>query len=182
VEGERVACGSAHADNAAPAIYGGFVLIRSADPPDVVPLPVPDGLACAVVRPHLEVETRGARAVLGDTVPLRAAVAQWGNLGALVAALFRSDLDLLARSLVDAVAEPKRAGSVPGFRAAQHAAVAAGALGAGLSGSGPTLFALCPDRATAGRAAEAIAEALAAEGLGADRYTSRVGVAGARVL
>ncbi|MGE0044068.1 MAG: homoserine kinase, partial [Vicinamibacterales bacterium] len=135
--GERAGCGAAHPDNVAPALHGGFVLARAADPPDIVRLPVPGGLACAVLHPHIEVRTAEARALLGDTVALADAVGQWGNLGALVAGLFQGDLDLVGRSLEDRVAEPKRAGLVPGFRDVQRAAVAAGALGCSLSGSGP---------------------------------------------
>ena len=92
-------------------------------PPDIVRLPVPEGLACAVLHPHLAVQTGAARALLGDTVPLKDAVRQWANLGALVAALFTGDLALLSRSLVDVVAEPKRAALVPGFYAVKAAAI-----------------------------------------------------------
>ncbi len=180
--GEEVACGSAHADNAAPCLYGGFVLIRPGDPPDVVPLPIPEGLSCAVMRPHLEVETRTSRDLLGDVVPLRAAVSQWGNLASLVAGLFRADLELIARSLEDAIAEPKRAAQVPGFAAAKRAALDAGALGSSLSGSGPSIFALCASRPDAERAASAMAAALEDAGLESDRYVSRVGAGGVRAL
>lgn len=179
--GELMAVGSAHPDNAAPSVYGGLVLIRASDPPDVVPLPVPEGLACAVVRPHTEVDTRTARGLLGDTVPLRAAVAQWGNLGALVAGLFRGDLELIARSLNDAIAEPKRAGQVPGFTAAKRAALDAGALGCSLSGSGPSTFALCASSASAEQVASAMAAAFESEGLASDRHISAVGSEGVRV-
>ncbi len=178
--GEKMAAGSAHADNAAPCLYGGLVLIRGSNPPDVVPLPVPDGLACAIVRPHLEVETRGARTLLGDSVPLPDAVTQWGNVAGLVAGLFRDDLDLVARSLVDVVAEPKRSAQVPGFAAAKRAALDHGALGCSLSGSGPTMFALCRSRADAETAAAAMAAALSGVGLAADPYVSPVGAEGAR--
>ncbi len=180
--GEKVACGSAHADNAAPSVYGGFVLIRASDPPDVVELPVPEGLSCAVVRPHIEVDTRTSRGLLGDTVPLRAAVTQWGNLGALVAGLHRGDLELIARSLEDAIAEPKRAGQVPGFAGAKRAALEAGALGSSLSGSGPSIFALCAGRAGAERAAAAMAAAFEGQGLDCDRYVSKVGSEGVNVV
>jgi len=182
LEGERVACGSAHADNVAPSLYGGFVLIRSNDPPDIVVLPVPAGLSCAVVRPHLEVETRRARELLGDSVPLPVAVRQWANLGALVAALHRGDLELLARSLHDAVAEPKRAGLVTGFTQVKAAALERGALGCSLSGSGPSMFALCADRAAAEVVADVMAGGFAELGLGADRFVSPVGAPGARIL
>ncbi len=186
LEAEAVACGSAHADNAAPSLLGGFVLARrgtgSQSPPDIVPLPVPEGLACAIVRPHVEVETRGARALLGQSVPLTAAVTQWGNTAGLVAAMFRGDLELLGRCLHDAVAEPKRAPLVPGFRAACEAGRAAGALGCGLSGSGPSTFALCASRAIAEEAATAMVHAFEhSAGLDSDRLVSAVGAPGARV-
>ncbi len=180
--GEKVASGSAHPDNAAPSVYGGFVLIRASSPPDVVPLPVPEGLTCAVVRPHHEVETRASRGLLGDTVPLRAAITQWGNLGALVAGLFRGDLELISRSLEDAIAEPARSGQVPGFAAVKRAALAAGALGCSLSGSGPSVFALCASRPEGERAATAMEAAFADTGLSADRYVSAVGAEGVREL
>lgn len=184
MEGEKAGCGAPHPDNVAPALYGGFVLVRSAHPPDIVRLPVPEGLACAVLHPHMEVETGAARALLGDTVPLGAAVRQWGNLGALVAALHQGDLALLSRSLEDVVVEPKRAGLVPGFFDVKAAAVDAGALGCSLSGSGPSIFALAADAATAARVGEAMAGAFAREshGAGADVWISPVGTSGARIV
>jgi len=178
--GERMASGSAHPDNAAPCLYGGFVLIRQADPPDVIPLPVPEGLSCAVVRPQIEVETRKARQLLGDVVPLRAAVTQWGNLGGLVAGFFKGDFELISRSLQDVIVEPKRSGLVPGFDAAKRAALDRGALGCSLSGSGPSTFALCAGREVAERVADAMVAAFAAEGLTADRIVSPVGARGVR--
>ena len=180
--GEQMASGSAHPDNAAPAVYGGFVLIRASDPPEVVPLPVPEGLTCAVVRPHVEIETKAARKLLGDTVPLRAAVTQWGNLGALVAGLFRGDLELISRSLEDAIAEPKRAAQVPGFEVIKRAALGKGALGCSLSGSGPTIFALCASLAEAEEVASAMVSACEAKGLSSDRYVSAVGSRGVRIV
>lgn len=182
LEAERVACGSAHADNAAPCLYGGFVLVRSNDPLEVVELPVPPGLCCALVRPHVEVETRRARQVLGDSVPLSATVRQCGNIGALVAALFRGDLPLLGRSLEDHVAEPKRAGLVPGFRAVQAAARSAGALGCSFSGSGPSIFALCASRDSAEKVADAMKAALDELAIPADRLVSPVGTRGAHLV
>ena len=182
LEGERVACGSAHPDNATPCVYGGFVLIRPGEPLDIVELPIPETLVCALVRPHVEVQTRAARSALGDHVPLAAAVQQWGNLGALVAGLFRSDLDLISRSLHDSIAEPKRAHLVPGFPEAQAAALNAGALGCSLSGSGPSIFALCDGQERADIVADAMVEAVSELGLGVDRLISEVGTQGVRVL
>lgn len=181
--GESVASGGRHADNLAPSLYGGFVLVRSLEPlPDVVELPVPRGLSYALIRPHFEVETKKARLLLGERVGLRDAVAQWGNVGALVAALYRDDLELLARSLHDSIAEPLRASLVPGFAEVKGAALAAGALGCSLSGSGPAIFALCPSLGVADSVAKAMAEALAeVTGLAADVYASALGAPGARL-
>lgn len=181
--GEQAGCGAMHPDNVAPSLHGGFVLARSANPPDIVRLPVPAGLACAVLHPHVEVQTGAARALLGDEVKLRDAVRQWGNLGALVAALFMDDHALLSRSLEDVIAEPKRAALVPGFHAVKASALGAGALGCSLSGSGPSVFALASSIEIAQRAGEAMQRAFAAEShLGADLWVSLVGRQGARVI
>ncbi|MGE0362429.1 MAG: homoserine kinase [Vicinamibacterales bacterium] len=182
--GEQAGCGAVHPDNVAPALYGGFVLARSADPPDIVRLPVPPGLACAVLHPSMEVHTGTARALLGDQVPLTAAVRQWANVGALVSALHSGDLALLSRALEDHVAEPKRATLVPGFYAIKQAAVAAGALGCSLSGSGPSMFALARtlDEATAAGEAMAAAWRAKSPSVGADLWVSPVGTRGARVV
>jgi homoserine kinase len=182
--GEQAGCGAVHPDNVAPALYGGFVLARSADPPDIVRLPVPAGLACAVLHPSIEIHTGTARALLGDSVPLAAAVRQWANVGALVAALYSADWDLLSRALVDHVAEPKRAALVPGFHAIKTAAVAAGALGCSLSGSGPSIFALARSLEGAQAAGDAMAAAWreASPGVSADLWVSPVGTHGARIV
>ena len=158
-EGERLGAGSGHGDNIAPSLYGGFVLVRVANPPDVVRLPVPAGLTAVVVHPDLEIETAKARALLGDTVPLADAIRQWANLGALVDALHRGDYALMARALEDTIAEPRRAALVPGLAAIKQAAIAAGALGCSLSGSGPSLFALCRTAASAERVVAAMKSA-----------------------
>jgi len=181
--GEQAGCGASHPDNVAPALYGGFVLARSAHPPDIVHLPVPDGLACAVLHPHLHIQTGASRALLGNTVPLRDAVRQWGNLGALVASLFLSDRALLSRSIEDVIAEPKRAALVPGFYAIKSAALAAGAIGCSLSGSGPSLFALAGSVEEAREVGAAMQRAFdEASSVGADLWVSAVGRQGARVV
>lgn len=181
--GEQAGCGASHPDNVAPSLYGGFILARSANPPDIVRLPVPQGLACAVLHPHVEVQTGAARALLGDQVNLRDAVRQWGNVGALVASLFNGDQALLSRSLEDVIAEPKRAALVPGFHAVKAAALAAGALGCSLSGSGPSVFALASSLEVARHAGEAMQRAFNTESrVGADLWVSLVGRQGARVI
>jgi len=182
-EGERIGAGSAHGDNIAPAVYGGFVLVRVPNPPDIVRLPVPPGLTAVVVHPDLEIETSRARALLGTHVPLADAIRQWANLGALVDALHRADFALLSRALEDTIAEPRRASLVPGLAAIKRAAADAGALGCSLSGSGPSLFALCRDAATA----QAVAAAMTAEvrrhiGGEPQTYVSPIARDGARVV
>jgi homoserine kinase len=174
MEAERVACGSAHADNVAPSLLGGFVLIRSYDPLDVVQLPVPKGLSCAVVHPHAELRTEDARRVMKKEIRLSDAIRQWGNLAALVAALFNGDLQLLGRSLQDVVAEPARSLLIPGFAAVKTAAMGAGALGCSISGSGPSVFALCATSADSARAGQAMTAAFKSAGLGSDLYVSAV--------
>jgi homoserine kinase len=183
LEGERVAAGSGHADNIAPAICGGFVLVRRATPPDIIRLPIPAGLTAVVVHPDLEIETSRARAMLGDTVPLADAIRQWANVGALVHGLHRGDFALIARSLEDAIAEPRRAALVPGLADIKRAAAAAGALGCSLSGSGPSLFALCADPQVASRVGPAMAAAVeAAIGSRPQVYISSIALQGARVV
>jgi len=183
-EGERVGAGSAHGDNIAPAVYGGLVLVRVPSPPDVVRLPVPAGLTAVVVHPDLEIETAQARALLGTHVPLADAIRQWANLGALIDALHRGDFDLLSRALEDTIAEPRRASLVPGLAAIKQAAVAAGALGCSLSGSGPSLFALCRTAAAAEPVARAMTAAVAHHigGAAPRTYISPIAPRGARIV
>jgi homoserine kinase len=183
LRGEHLGAGSAHADNIAPSLYGGFVLVRTPNPPDVIRLPVPDGLTAVVVHPDLEIETAMARELLGQTVPLGDAIRQWANLGALVDGLHRGDFAQIARSLEDTIAEPRRAPLVPGLAAIKQAARDAGALGSSLSGSGPSLFALCQGQATAERVAAAMTGAVRnVIGGEPQTYVSPVGRQGARVI
>jgi homoserine kinase len=183
MEGERASAGAVHPDNVAPSLVGGFVLARGIEPPDIVRLPVPQGLACAVLHPAIEIETRAARAILPATIPLADAVRQWANVGALVAALHAGDLDLLGRAMIDHVVERHRAHLVPGFAAIRQAAVDAGAIGANLSGAGPAMFALCRSLDDAHRAGEAMRSALAEHGrIGGQLFVSRVATSGARLV
>jgi homoserine kinase len=182
MEAERVACGAAHADNVAPSLLGGFVLIRSYEPLDVVQLPVPAGLACAVVHPHTELRTEDARRILKKEIRLADAIRQWGNLAALVAALYNGDLQLLGRSLQDVVAEPARSLLIPGFAAVKAAALSAGALGCSISGSGPSVFALCASREESPRVGSAMKAAFETAGLACDLYLSAVNTRGPVVI
>ena len=183
LEGERLGAGSAHADNIAPCLCGGFVLVRRPNPPDVIRLPVPAGLTAVVVHPDIEIETAKARAMLGPTVPLADAVRQWANLGAFVDSLHRADFAQMSRSLEDTIAEPRRAPLVPGLSAIKRAAVEAGALGCSLSGSGPSLFALCCGRDVADRVADAMTSAVKVHiGGDSETYVSAIASRGAHVI
>ena len=182
LEGEGLGAAGAHPDNVAPCLYGGLILVRHPDPPDIVRLPIPAGLTAVVVHPDLEIETARARAMLGKEVPLEAAIRQWANMGAFVHALHCADFALLARSLEDAIAEPRRAPLVPGFAAIKDAALGAGALGCSLSGSGPSLFALCHGVDLATRVAAAMTTAVKIHIGGAPQaYVSSIMPRGARV-
>ena len=183
LEGERLGAGSAHADNIAPAIRGGFVLVRRASPPDVLSLPVPPGLTAVVVHPDLEIETARARSLLGDSVPLADAIRQWANLGALVHGLHLRDFGIIGRALEDTIAEPRRASLIPGLAMIKRAAMDAGALGCSLSGSGPSLFALCEGEAVAVFVAGAMAAAVRAHiGGEPQTYISSIAARGARIV
>ncbi|MDG1761916.1 MAG: homoserine kinase [Flavobacteriaceae bacterium] len=142
MEGEAIASGAAHADNLAPVLLGGFTLVRSNKILDVIKLPNPKELVATIIHPKIELKTLHSRAILKTTIPLNKAIEQWGNLGALVSALYTEDYELLSRSIQDKVIEPYRAMLIPKFEETRQAALNAGALGSGISGSGPSIFAL----------------------------------------
>lgn len=182
LEGERLACGSAHADNAAPAVLGNFVLARSYDPLDLISIDAPSGLFCSLVHPHIELKTEHARSILRKEIELKLAIQQWGNVGALVAGLLRSDYALIGRSLQDVVAEPLRAQFIPGFYEVKEAAKNAGALGGSIAGSGPSVFAFSDSMETAERAAEAMQKAFKrVAGLESDLWVCPIGSEGATI-
>jgi len=170
-----------HADNIAPSLLGGFVLIRSMDPLDVVRLPVPAELHVVLAKPEHRMRTAEARAVLPRDVSRAVALHQAAHVAAMVAAFALEDYELLARSVDDRIAEPVRAGLLPGFAEAKAAALAAGALGSSISGSGPTAFALARGRESAERVARAMAEAYRAGGAGCSVRVSPVDRDGATV-
>lgn len=170
-----------HLDNVAPALVGGIVLIRATDPPDLVSLPVPPELRVVIAEPEWRLPTAEARAVLPASVSRELALHQVAQVAAMVAALAREDYELLGRSLDDRIAEPARAPLLPGFEAAKRAALAAGALGASISGAGPAAFALVRGDAAGPRVAEAMAEAYRDAGIACRAWVTTVDVRGARV-
>jgi len=182
IAAEKAACGAGHADNVAPSLLGGFVLIRDYHPLDVIKLHVPDGLHCTLLHPHFELKTSDSRSVLRDTVSLKHSTIQSGNVAGLIAGLFQEDFELIGRSLRDVIAEPYRATLIPGFYEVKEAVKAAGALGMGISGSGPTLFTLSKGAESSKAIIKAAQEVYDSIGLGVDAYHSAINIRGAYVL
>lgn len=183
MEGERVACGAAHADNVAPSLLGGFVLIRSYDPLDIVQIPVPENLWCTVVHPHIEVRTEDARRILKRELSLSSGIAQWGNTAGLIAGLFLKDTALIGRSLTDHVVEPVRSILIPGFYDVKKAAMDAGSLGGSISGSGPSVFALSDSHEKAHAIATAMHNVWSGQySLESDVFVSQINKEGPRIL
>jgi homoserine kinase len=180
--GEELASGSAHGDNAAPCLYGGLTMLRSLDPVELLRVPLPAGLAVALAHPHMELDTRTSRAALPSELPLKDYVAQSANLASFMASCYTGDLDLMGRCLCDVLVEPRRARLIPAFGAVKRAALKAGALGCSISGSGPSLFALCRNLEDARRAGAAMAAAWEAAGIGVDLWASPVAAKGARLV
>jgi homoserine kinase len=170
-----------HLDNIAPCLLGGICLIRALDPMDVVQLPVPPRLRVVLAQPDQLLRTADSRAVLPDSLDRRVAIEQMANVAAMVAALYAGDLPLLGRALHDQIAEPPRSRLIPGFDAAKRAALEAGALGASISGAGPTAFALCDSDVGAQRVAHGMRAAYEREGVAAQVRVARIDLQGTRV-
>ena len=181
MEGERIACGTAHADNVAPALLGGFTLIRSYNPLDIVPVNCPEDLFSAIIHPDIELNTADARRVLKSEVSFQNAISQSANTAGFMVALIRGDYDLLKRSMSDLLAEPYRTQLIPGFDAVKNAAMDAGAVGCGISGSGPSVFALCQGQHKARQVADAISTEFHKIGLHNEAFVSKVDAPGTRV-
>ncbi len=182
MEAERIACGSAHADNAAPSLLGGLILIRQNHPLDIITIPTPPELVCVLVHPHIEVKTKDARSVLKSTISLKDGITQWANTAALVAGMMKNDYELIGRSIVDVVAEPLRSDLIPGFDKVKKTAMHSGALGCGISGSGPTIFCLCKGIAHAEKAGYAIQGEFTNMNLESEVFISPVNRKGAYII
>lgn len=182
MEAERMACGSAHADNVAPALLGGFVLIRSYSPLDIIPIPIAANIHCTILHPRIEIKTEEARKILKKELSLSQLVAQTGNAAGLIAGLIQGDHSLISRSLEDAVVEPIRAALIPGFYGMKEAAMQAGALGCSISGSGPSLFALSSTAEIANTVGNAMQNACHKQGLASDLYLSAINQRGPKIV
>ena len=171
--GEKVASGVKHADNVAPCIYGGVTLIRSIFPLDIISIPAPE-LYVTVVHPQIEVRTSDARQILKKQVLLKDAIKQWGNIGGLVAGFMKNDYDLIGRSLEDVIIEPIRSILIPGFDDVKIKSKEAGALGGGISGSGPSVFMLSKDEETANRVSVVMKQVYKKIGLDHHVYVTKI--------
>jgi homoserine kinase len=179
--GEKVASGVKHADNIAPCIYGGITLIRSIFPLDIVSIPAPD-LFVTVVHPQIEVRTSDARQILRKEVLLKDAIKQWGNIAGLVTGFMKNDLELVGRSLEDVIIEPVRSILIPGFDEVKHKSKEAGALGGGISGSGPSIFMLSEDEETAIAVNEVMKEIYERMGIPYHTYVTTINHQGVTVI
>ena len=181
VEGEQLADGSYHADNVAPSLLGGMVLIRDNATLDVTKLYIPKGLMAVVFYPHIQILTKDSRSILADTVTLEQHIHQSGNLATLVAALYNSDFDKIGRCLDDIIIEPQRAGLIPYFYEAKEAAMNAGALGFSISGAGPSMFALCNSTIVAENIAEGLKKIYTSHKIRHKVYISEINQEGAEL-
>lgn len=182
MEGERLASGTAHADNVAPALLGGFTLIRSYDPLDIIKIAAPKELYATVIHPQIEVKTSDSRSVLKQAVSLKQAVTQLGNLGGLISGLYTEDYELIGRSLHDELIEPHRSILIPEFENAKKTALEAGALGSGISGSGPSIFALSKGKEIAEKVGRAMALVYQKIEIDFDIHVSKVNTNGIKII
>lgn len=182
MQGELIASGNEHADNVAPALLGGFSLVRSYCPLEVLSLPVPSELRMVVLHPLIEIKTKDSRSIIKQNISLKSAINQWGNLGALISALYTDDYDLLGRSLEDEIVEPIRSILIPYFQELDELSVANGALGFGISGSGPSVYALCKGDENAEKVKQAIKKFYEKKGIDFDLHLSAINKQGVKIL
>lgn len=180
--GEEKACGSQIADNVSAALFGGFVLIRSYNPLEIVSLPVPDDLFITALHPQIEIKTEDARNVLPKVIPLKSAITQWSNVGGLISGLYTNDYDLISRSLQDVIVEPIRKKLIPHFDVVKATALQSGALGAGISGAGPTIFALSKGEQTAKAVEKAMTAIYSKSDIDFYTFISPINIKGTKTL
>ena len=182
MKGESLASGSEHADNVAPCILGGFTLVRGYNPLDIIKIESPSELYVTVIHPQIELKTSEMRAVLQPMISLKNAITQWGNLGGFIAGLYTDDYDLIGRSLQDVIIEPVRGKFIPYFDEVKKISLGNGALGAGISGSGPSVFALSRGEETAKKVAAVMRKVYEKTGIPFDIYVSKINSEGVKVI
>ncbi|APQ16276.1 homoserine kinase [Maribacter hydrothermalis] len=182
MEGERLASDVAHADNVAPALFGGFTLVRSYSPLDIIDIPAPSELYVTIIHPQIEIKTSDSRKILKTTISMETGIKQWGNVGGLVAGLFKQDYDLIGRSLEDHIVEPIRSILIPGFDEVKKVSLEAGALGSGISGSGPSIFAFSKWEETAIKVGDAMKTVYDKIGIDYEIHVSKINMEGVKLL
>lgn len=182
MEGEKLVSGEAHADNVAPCILGGFTLVRSYNPLDIIQVPFPSNLICTVVHPEISIRTADSRKVVKKNIHVKDAVIQTGNASALIAGLMAGDLDLIGRSVHDVIAEPYRKTLIPGYVEAKKAVMDSGAIAVNISGSGPSVFAFNSTKDEAINTGKIISSEFLSRGINSDTYISPISDIGVRVI
>ncbi|AJR04198.1 homoserine kinase [Siansivirga zeaxanthinifaciens] len=182
VKGEALASKCEHADNLAPAMLGGFTLVKSMQPLEILQIPTPEDLYATIIHPQIEIKTSEARAILPKDVALSNAVTQWANFGSLIHALHTSDFGLIERSLKDVIVEPYRSQLIPHYQDVKKAMLDAGALGAGISGSGPSIFSLSKGSETAVNVKDAIEKVYATTGIDFDIHVTKINTEGIKII
>jgi homoserine kinase len=182
MKGEALASKSEHADNLAPALFGGFTLVKSTLPLDILQIPTPKELYATLRHPQIQVKTADAREILPKEVPLKDAIAQWANVGSLIHALHTSDYSLIHRSLQDIIVEPYRKQLIPYFDDVKYAALEAGALGCAISGSGPSIFALSKGKEVAEKVERAMQSMYSKTDIEYNTFVSQINTQGIKIL
>lgn len=182
MQGEKLASQSEHADNVAPGIFGGFTLVKSLQPLEILEIPTPDDLYATIIHPQIEIKTSEARAILPLKIPMKDAIVQWANVGSLIHGLHTSDYDLISRSLKDVVVEPYRSKLIPYFNKVKSEVLINGALGSGISGSGPSIFALSKGIETAKKVESVMKNVYSETNILFETYVSKINTEGIRII
>ena len=182
LQGEKIACGSAHADNAAASLLGGFILVRSYDPLDIISLEYPKDLIVIVIHPQLKIDTKAARKLISSKIKLNSAVSQLGNIAGLISGLSQKDYNLISRSLIDVIAEPKRSKLITGYEEIKKTAIDFGAIGCGISGSGPSIYALSTNLNKAENIAFEMKNKFKSFDIDSNYYISKINDTGAKII
>ena len=182
IKGEALASGSEHADNIAPALFGGFTLVKSVNPLEILQIPSPDNLYVTIIHPQIEIKTAISRAILPKNVPLEDAINQWANVGSFIHSLHTSDYPLMQRSLHDVIIEPHRSKLIPHYNEVKQQTLNAGALGTNISGSGPSIFSLCEGIENANKVRDVMRNIYSNTGIEFDVHVSKINTQGVKIL
>ena len=182
IKGEALASGSEHADNIAPALFGGFTLVKSVNPLEILQIPSPDNLYVTIIHPQIEIKTAISRAILPKNVPLKAAINQWANVGSFIHSLHTSDYPLMQRSLHDVIIEPHRSKLIPHYNEVKQQTLKVGALGTNISGSGPSIFSLCKGIENANKVRGVMTNIYSNTGIEFDVHVSKINTQGVKVI